>query len=115
MELTREKAIEEHRKMWRWLAEHPNKCKSDYLELMGIDADDLINRCFLCTYAERQRQKACEFVCCDYCPLDWGNKYCSEAEDSLYDVWVFYGGAHDYDKCAETARQIAELPERIVK
>ena len=117
MELTKEKAIKEHRKMWRWLAEHPDKNKSDYFELMGIDDSDLYNRCFLCTYAEAEmeRQQVDDYVGCNYCPLDWGDKGCNGTDYSLYDAWVFYGDTSDDDRCAEAARQIAELPERIVK
>lgn len=76
MALTREQAIAEHRKMWRWLAENPCAYKSDYFNEAGIDAGDLECRCFLCTYAETERQKVNGFVNCDYCPLDWGGRGC---------------------------------------
>lgn len=113
MKLTKEQAIAEHRKMWRWLAERPNNNKYDYLEMMGIDDNDLHNRCFLCTYAkaEAERQQLSEFKTCDYCPLDWGGKGCSEEGGSLYETWVFWGDIDDCSRRAEIAMQIAELPE----
>lgn len=118
MELTREQAIAEHRKMWRWLAERPNKSKSDYLEIMEIYNNyRLRNRCFLCTYAkaEAERQKLSRFEMCDYCPLDWGGNGCNEASDSLYETWVLCGDVCDYIGRTDAAMQIAELPERKEK
>ena len=47
MKLTREQAIKEHRKMWNWLAEHPEKDKDDYLELN--DFEYVENECFCVT------------------------------------------------------------------
>ena len=46
MKLTREQAIKEHRKMWNWLAEHPDMDKDDYLELN--DFEYVENECFIC-------------------------------------------------------------------
>lgn len=92
--------------MWRWLAENPKKSKGDYLKSMRVDINCLINGCFLCTYA-----KEGEFSECDCCPLDWGDRDCN-AENSLYDEWVFYHDMLDEDGISRVARQIAELPER---
>lgn len=50
MELTREQAIKEHRKMWHWLAENPDMDKDDYLELN--DFEYVENECFLCHYSQ---------------------------------------------------------------
>lgn len=111
MELTREQAIEEHRKMWRWLAENPTKYKRDYVleesNGNGINTEGMINYWSLCTYAAFD---------CEACPLDWDGGCCysfREDEDSLYDKWIFYGEIHNYNERAKIARQIAELPAKI--
>lgn len=100
MELTREQAIAEHRKMWRWLAEHPNKNKADYL--LGEKQIRVLNLCFLCQYTGGK---------CAKCPLDWENECCCD-EGDLYDKW---GRIQNARKKAELAKQIAELPEREVE
>lgn len=106
MELTREQAIVEHRKMWRWLAENPEKSKGDYVldELIkkGINIKGMINQCFLCTYTGAH---------CESCPLDWGSatNCCDEGNASLFKKWIH---ARSIEEKAKLARQIAELPER---
>lgn len=102
MELTRERAIEEHRKMWRWLAEHPEKKKWDYLLDETPILNDLINirnMCFLCTYTKEK---------CNCCPLDWGAACCCK-DDGLIARW---NNARSIREKATFAKQIAELPER---
>lgn len=69
MELTRERAIEEHRKMWRWLAEHPEKKKWDYLLDETPILNDLINirnMCFLCTYTKEDCNRSGECEDCEF-------------------------------------------------
>ena len=105
----RKRAIENHRKMWRWLAEHPGKRKFEYLEMYDPKAD-LSNDCYLCEYAEGKSLHETGNICdkCYYCPLDWGGAACPKI-DSLFDRWMeerHFGGG------TEIARQIAELPER---
>lgn len=105
MELTREQAIKEHRKMWRWLAEHPGKQKQDYLEFVEIDWRGMSSSCFLCEYVLGKYEK----WECKHCPLDWDERGCTNEDKSLYDEWWY---EHDNRRRAELARQIAELPER---
>ena len=105
----RKKAIENHRKMWRWLAEHPDKGKLDYL-LMHDPHARLINNCYACQYAAKNFNFLDEYDnLCDHCPLDWNGRTCCKEEDSLFEKWALAG---DYEEAAEIARQIAELPER---
>ena len=66
MELTREQAIKEHRKMWNWLAEHPDMDKDDYLELN--DFEYVYNECFSCHYSHQNDGECCG----EDCILDWG-------------------------------------------
>lgn len=67
MKLTREQAIKEHRKMWNWLAEYPEKDKGDYLE--SNDFKYVENECFLCHYSQQNEEKYCG----EECIIDWGD------------------------------------------
>ena len=102
MNLTKTEAIENHRKMWRWLAEETEKRerkveKKKYFEEHGIE-DTPANMCYCCEYARRSLSE------CGHCPIDWPRGGCS---CWLYSLWC---GATDYHEAAELARQIAELP-----
>lgn len=121
MELTREQAITEHRKMWRWIAEQyenkqnmdyltPCQLKEKYLELKGYSKFSLICCCFLCEYTKVSEDDEK----CDKCPLDWGlSQDCvgTFANKGLYRR-ILDSCTYDYNRCAELARQIASLPEK---
>ena len=106
----RKKAIEKHRKMWRWLAEHPDKGKLDYL-LMHDPHARLINNCYACHYAARNYNPLSYYDnLCNHCPLDWDGRECSKNHVlTLFDEWFI---SESYEKRTAAARQIAELPER---
>ena len=111
----RKKAIENHRKMWRWLAEHSDKRKFEYLELHDPEKE-IYNNCYLCDYARKKskNETGIAFYFCWYCPLDWNGKDCT-ISDSLFDKWCkcgFENPGQIIKERAEIARQIAELPER---
>ena len=119
MELTREQAITEHRKMWRWIAEQyengkdidPYQLKKIYLLKNGYDNPFLIRfYCFLCEYAKKLGG-------CDNCPLIWDTigdcMGTSDEHRGLYgQLMDCYLNPGDMKKCAKLARQIAELPEK---
>lgn len=106
----RKKAIENHRKMWRWLAEHPDKGKLEYLMAHDPKAK-LACHCYLCDYAEkREGKRRVAGLSCGSCPLDWRGKTCGRF-DSLFDKWRKYSLASLKER-GDIARQIAELPER---
>lgn len=112
LNLTREQAISEHRKMWRWIAEETVKRqykihKDDYL--IENDKEIITAECFCCEYSAGH---------CSRCPIDWGSKVrafmCMDMDNlndskGLYEKWNF---TYDWQEAAELARQIAELPER---
>ena len=65
---------EEHRKLWNWLAAHPNKGKEDYFA--DWERDDIPeNMCFACKSAAQNAVSVygldghISFVRCKYCPL----------------------------------------------
>lgn len=68
MELTKEQAISEHRKMWNWIADKIEKEKEcqeigDLKEEYCIENDFLLkNDCFCCEYTKNN---------CDNCPIEW--------------------------------------------
>lgn len=125
MKLTREQAIKEHRKMWNWLAEHPDMDKDDYLKLN--DFEYVENECFLCHYSHQNDKKCCG----EDCILDWGKTSgCIGTTFNLglykvyYELISLLRGINKNSErnkdiakglrliISRTARAIAELPER---
>ena len=105
----RKKAIENHRKMWRWLAEHPDKRKFEYLEMHDPKAD-LHNDCYLCNYAKNKalyKDGNCDWIC-DYCPLCWGYTFCA-SYGAPFSEWA---ETASLKYRAVIAKHIAELLER---
>lgn len=129
MNLTREEAIRQHRKMWHWIADklkseevmtHPfiTGYKKEYVETYFPGMEIQAN-CFLCEYSENQLKTEDEYKC-DYCPLKWGEL---EKDDCMA---VGEGGTEQglYGKSLLTSdsaclyylsKQIAELPEKVIE
>lgn len=118
-EVLRKEAIENHRKMWNWIADNQEKLelpcthiKYEYLE--RYENRKIKSGCYLCDYKENTGNKTC-----DVCPLDWGNDSdcpCldseTENEKGLFSRWLWCDNFH---KAAELAREIANLPERVIE
>jgi hypothetical protein len=134
MELTREEAIREHRKMWNWIANETKKrgCiveKYDYfyenVKVKSIDLNDVPKcHCYLCQYGMDQllSQNFSSWEAydnrCKYCPLDWGSSnmdshMCLSIGGSLglFDLWDCARRTDNLDAAYLYAKQIAELPE----
>lgn len=123
MNLTKEKAIKEHRAMWLWIAEQLENgnfldvatLKEDYLEEMGVV---IRNDCFCCEYAATRNDCFCKAnVVCEYCPLIWGNEdkcgsYFCETQGGLWFEAQRASLCGEYEKAAKLARQIANLPAK---
>lgn len=129
MQLTKEQTIQEHRKMWNWIADQYknkteifNECgciqelKHKYIDLYVHD--DVRCDCFCCDYSYNQN------LWCEGCPIDW-NSTCDDSmcmyknnndKRHLYGEiqWRWFGDMSDYErfKFARIARRIANLPER---
>lgn len=89
----------EHRKMWNWLADHPDKEKKDYFE--NWDATSIpMSRCFACEASYQRVGRMCKS-----CPL--GGQRVVGCTDGLYAVWRC---ERDPEKRRQLARKIAELP-----
>lgn len=116
--LTRERAIEEHRKMWRWIAEQYRggseedywRLKRQYTRNLGIE---IMNACFCCEYDQQENETDCE-----QCPIDFGKgKYsCEKNRNSPYSKLtrcnVYASNMMNSDYMADLALEIANLPER---
>lgn len=87
MKLTREQAITEHRKMWKWISRQIMKdykenysiktivsYKNIYLE-NNFKNEHVRNSCFCCDYAYSKLS----YIICSFCPLYW-NAECTEIE-----------------------------------
>ena len=110
MKLTKQQAIEGHRKMWNWIADEIEK-RNKVLEIIDLKVEYcttnnllLQHNCFCCEYSIDDDYG------CEKCPVDWINtKHCSDDETSLY-VAVLH--TKQWQEQADLARQIANLPER---
>lgn len=98
--LTKERAIENHRRLWHWVADNPSKQKEDWPG-WNEEGYHTQNLCFLCQY---RVDKASERKCC---LLDWGEHSCIR-EGSIYER---YEGSSDLEKRSRLAREIALLKE----
>ena len=129
MKLTREEAIAEFRKMWNWIADETEKrqaivdkqtyFRENYLEMVN-------SACYCCEYGRQAVINDLVRRVCDACPIDFGDHDadklltpCTRME-SPYRNWAIacctgeYEGC-DWRKAAWCARQIANLPERVVE
>ena len=110
MKLTKTQAIEEHRKMWNWIADETEKQKicvyeEDYFHDIYPNTS-VRNNCFLCEYA------AYNFPVCRKCPLDFCTEYCTNA-GSAFRFWISSLQACDWKSAAKYAREIANLKEKM--
>lgn len=134
MELTKKQAIEEHRKMWNWIAErikiHPLKklfsspnynwlslisdLKYYYLyEVKKQVFDDLDNNCFCCEYANNCRH--CPRISFTFFLFVWSgtNKTCFEKFGEYLELISLNGYSDENkEKAYKLALKIANLPER---
>ena len=111
MKLTKQQAIEGHRKMWNWIADkiereerrvYISDLKKNYCRENNVV---LHNRCFCCEYSIYFD------LSCEKCPVDWiKTKHCCDNEKSLYNLVI---NASTWQEQAELARTIANLPERV--
>ncbi len=123
MNLTRAQAIEEHRKMWHWIAakiaaEQKIFKPEDYLKKFYPNKHIYLNS-FCCEYANPIVNENC-----NRCPINWkstadrymcGNKDNITAGKGFLDRWIKSAGYGDYFMASHYATIIAELPQRNIK
>ncbi len=98
--ITKREAIRLHRKMWKWLAKHPTKKKSEWPGMKYYVRAD----CFLCEYSRNFGEE------CLCCPLDWEVGSCLCPRVGYFSLWYKARGK----KRAALALKIANLKERKV-
>ena len=95
---------EEHRKLWNWLADHPDAVKAQYF--IGWDEPSIpAQECFACAYTQTLALVPGPGWHCPYCPLDCDVIGCNIG--GLYDQWR---RAKSPETRRELALQIANLP-----
>lgn len=116
--LTKERAIIEHRKMWKWIANQYKKgsqkdvrtLKKDYLK---DKYEDVLSNCFCCEYDKQKGNNMC-----NKCPIIWGteeqiNEISCTANGSPYKKIVdLTEKDFDYKEAEKLAREVANLPKR---
>lgn len=108
--MSKKEAVENYRKMWRWIAEETLSRKTkihkkDYFEHFKI-ASIPFRMCYLCDYVNKLNIK---FFKCRKCPVNWGKRKTCYADDSLYYKWY---KTYHYELCAKYAKEMSELEEK---
>ena len=136
MQLTKEQTIQEHRKMWNWIADqYKKRCRADVCDLKcaylhGKNMKRIHGHCFLCNYAGNNESDYGNYAFnCDQCLLQWPVPKDPNIEDgycvdkyNVNDNYGLYGmlleGYNEsgnrlvFKEKEDIARQIANLPER---
>lgn len=122
----RDFVIEQHRKMWRYIANEISKgeysillLKQKYIEKQT--KDEIRNNCFLCNYASRKSDFK---IMCTMCPVVWKHGFCCIYGSEYNEVVRFLNMLsyvefrnkkkmkHLIRKASKLAYNISELPER---
>ncbi len=117
--MTKQEAIANHRKMWRWIADettHRKRAigKIEYFIFIGTGQKNApFAHCYCCQYVIEKGDLGSR---CTLCPVLWGTEnnrndnFCMG--DGAYNKWADAVRNGDWAEAAALARQIAELPER---
>lgn len=112
MNLTKQEALQWHRRMWIWIAREIARCKcvmhvmflkEDFCEMFNLNPTV---SCFCCEYAYDNGH-----VKCGKCPVIW----CNEKSKSCLNrnsEYIAIGKCRNWKKQAKLAYKIAMLPER---
>ena len=107
----RKYCIDNHRKMWHWLAENPDKVKRDWPGWKHHNNDvfskEKSSHCFLCGYISVDLEKDCH-----NCPIDW---VITDMCEEVYPKTSYYTSYYDaitHKAKTKYAKIIANLPEK---
>lgn len=120
MELTREQALTEHRKMWNWIASETERrkktaSKDDYF-LNHPEYEEIPDtECFCCEYDAERKETNLGY--CSHCPIMWDTHDSLRRCISISSPFFKWTNVKDdnWELAAKYAREIANLPERKVK
>ena len=115
MHLEKKEAIEQHRKMWNWIADEIERRQSiihkkEYFDANIPEEERPYCICYCCHYNILNVEALGED--CPYCPVVWGEgpgeseTMCMSGE---YGAWL---SSMSWEESARIARIIAYLPER---
>lgn len=111
--MTKQECIENHRKMWNWIADETEKRKDivrkdEYFEAMRIPYEwRPLFECYACDFCKTN---------CENCPIDWGGGKKCYTDNSPFNKWgeaLVLGSITPlkyYKEAARFAREIANLP-----
>lgn len=121
MNLTFDETIENHRKMWNWIADETLKRKQfvkkeEYFIQNGLHYEEYGTNCYCCQYVDEQLHPL-SYRNCNLCPIKWTNneKYRRAEccyEDVLFKKWIDTYEFNEWEDAAKYAKQIANLPAR---
>ena len=127
MYFNKKDAIDEHRKMWNWIANISEKeqrfaTKEEYIKEKGYEKFHIKANCFCCAYNSSFNADDCL-----HCPLIWYERQVKEKDDtcfcmSEFSPFIIYFNALGYnlsssfkkvtiEEYVEAARKIANLKE----
>lgn len=94
--------------------------KNQFFKAHGIEHPDIpVQYCYACQTALDESIRNHDVCMCDHCPLDWtdggrlGTGTCINDDDTgLLDAFTDAVRNLDLKKCAEIAKEIAEIPEK---
>lgn len=116
MNLEKQKAIQNHRTMWIWIARESIKRKyavSKWMYFQETKIKSSVN-CFCCDYVWKHYKDASPMSECEnVCPVIWGTPggCIGTSEQSLFDKWCDCTDK-EYIKAAFLAYKISQLPAR---
>ena len=104
MQLTKEQAIQEHRKMWNWIAdqydrgsnEHIGRLKELYFKNIYDGIINIPTGCFPCEYTRQNKDMISSYAYkCNECPLQWPvPENSSVVEEYCFDKYVYMDGMY---------------------
>lgn len=119
-------AIEQHRKMWSWIADKTEEQrrvvrKSEFFEAHPEEPRPVYD-CYACDFVYEISLRDRSGLKCRYCPFDWGSnsrtvRVNCESWHSPYKHWDAQRMVNgDWKEAAKYARMIAEIPlKEVVK
>lgn len=134
MELTREQAIMEHRKMWKWISRQIMKDYKENYSIKDINSykkiyldnnfknEYIACSCFCCQYATNKNRIQ---ACVNNCPLYWNAEnteencmkgYYSSVNRILHKAiigFVTVGSVDEYIVCEEGAKKLSRMAYKI--
>ncbi len=128
--ITRNAALELHRKQWTMLKFNPALEKSEVVEKLGYaDAGTILHNCFLCHYAHQEARSSgmSSHECdtpgpknrCKFCPVVWPQGTCvpisgNPRTGNLYSDWTHTDSIREKTELANKILNLPEKPEEII-